>query len=140
MLAIPIQRHGAADTLVPADLPRPQPGARDVLVRVHAVGVNRLDLLLREGRVFQVPPGKHELEVRYQYEIPGGGGGGLAMSDNTTQITCRVWLTYDNFAPGQRYRLEVRPQLRKALALLTDANGQLVAKTDFQGRMDCGLF
>ena len=65
---------------------------------------------------------------------------GLAMSDNTTQIACRVWLTYDHFAPGQRYRLEVRPQLRKALALLTDANGQLVAKTDFQGRMDCGLF
>jgi 2-desacetyl-2-hydroxyethyl bacteriochlorophyllide A dehydrogenase len=55
MLAIPIQRHGAADTLVAADLPRPQPGPRDVLVRVHAVGVNRLDLLLREGRVFQVP-------------------------------------------------------------------------------------
>lgn len=101
----------------------------------------RLDKqVLRDGRFFQVPPGKHELEVRYQYEIPGGDGGGLAMSDNTTQITCRVWLTYDNFAPGQRYRLEVRPQLRKALALLTDANGQLVAKTDFQGRMDCGLF
>ena len=55
MLAIPIQHHGAADTLVPADLPRPQPGPHDVLVRVHAAGVNRLDLLLREGRVFQVP-------------------------------------------------------------------------------------
>lgn len=101
----------------------------------------RLDgQVLRDGRFFQVPPGKHELEVRYQYEVPGGGGGGLANSDNTLQITCRVWLSYDNFAAGQRYRLELRPQLRKALALLTDTSGQVVARTNFQGRMNCGLF
>lgn len=55
MLAIQILRYGAPDALVAADVPRPDPGPRDVLVRVHATGVNRLDLLLREGRVFQVP-------------------------------------------------------------------------------------
>lgn len=55
MLAIQIQQYGTADTLVAVDVPRPLPGPHDVLVRVDAVGVNRLDLLLREGRVFQVP-------------------------------------------------------------------------------------
>lgn len=55
MLAIQIRQYGPADTLVLADVPRPQPGPQDVLVRVQATGVNRLDLLLREGRVFQVP-------------------------------------------------------------------------------------
>lgn len=99
----------------------------------------RLDgKVLRDGRFFQVPPGKHELEVRFQYEIPGGGG--LAMGDLTAQVTCRVWVTYDGFAAGQRYRLELRPQLRKSLALLTDASGKQVAQTNFQGRQDCGWF
>ena len=106
----------------------------------HTLLAERLDgQVLRDGRFFQVPPGKHVLEVRYQYDVPSGGGA-LAMSDSFAQITCRVWLSYDSFVAGQRYRLELRPQLRKALALLTDANGQVVARTNFQGRMDCGLF
>ncbi|SDI58748.1 hypothetical protein [Pseudomonas panipatensis] len=98
----------------------------------------RLDgVVLDDGRYFQVPPGKHRLEVRFQYEVPGGGGPN-GMND-MGQITCRVWLTYEHFVAGQRYRLELRPQLRSALALLTDASGQLVAKTDFQGTLDCSL-
>jgi NADPH2:quinone reductase len=55
MLAVRIDRHGAADSLNKVDIPTPEIGTHDVLVRVHAAGVNRLDLLLREGKVFQVP-------------------------------------------------------------------------------------
>lgn len=123
-------------------LPKHDPGMAWVELYTqpaHTLLAQRLDnQVLRDGRYFQVQPGKHELEVRYQYEVPGGGG--LAMSDMTEQITCRVWLTYDGFASGQRYRLELRPQLRKSLAVLTDANGQVVARTNFQGRQDCRLF
>ncbi|MDG9852336.1 DUF2057 domain-containing protein [Pseudomonas nitroreducens] len=93
---------------------------------------------VNDGRYYQVTPGRHELLVRFQYEIPSGGGMG-AMSD-PSELTCRVKVTYDDFAAGQRYRLELRPQLRSALALLTDASGQLVAKTDFQGPVSCGPF
>ncbi|MNO90695.1 hypothetical protein D3C76_822220 [compost metagenome] len=94
---------------------------------------------LRDGRYFQVPPGKHELQVRFRYELAGGGGGGrMGMGDGGgTELTCLVDVVYDQFAAGQRYRLELRPQLQSALALLTDQNGTLVAKTDFQGQVDC---
>ncbi|MBO9680165.1 MAG: alcohol dehydrogenase catalytic domain-containing protein [Acidovorax sp.] len=55
MRAVHIERHGPAESLAIADVPAPQPAPHEVLVRVHACGVNRLDLLLREGKVFQVP-------------------------------------------------------------------------------------
>lgn len=93
---------------------------------------------VNDGRYYQVTPGKHELVVRFQYEIPSGGGMG-AMSD-PSELTCRVKVVYDDFAAGQRYQLELRPQLRSALALLTDSSGKLVAKTDFQGPVSCGPF
>ncbi|MHB9799531.1 PA0061/PA0062 family lipoprotein [Pseudomonas sp. MT3] len=93
---------------------------------------------VNDGRYFQVSPGRHELLVRFQYEVPSGGGMG-ALSD-PSELTCRVKVVYDQFAAGQRYQLELRPQLRSALALLTDAGGTLLAKTDFQGPVSCGLF
>ncbi|MDF3931699.1 hypothetical protein [Pseudomonas citronellolis] len=138
-LLLPLALLGACAGPLPAH--DPQLAWVDLYTQpANSVTAQRLDgEVLRDGRFFQVPAGKHELEVRFQYDIPGGGGG-LAMSDDTSQITCRVWITYEHFAPGQRYRLELRPQLRKALALLTDANGQLVARTDFQGAMNCNLF
>ncbi|MCY1289788.1 hypothetical protein D9M68_483300 [compost metagenome] len=99
---------------------------------------------LRDGRYFQVSPGKHNLLVRFRYELSGGGGGGgrMGMGDGGggTERTCLVSVTYDEFAAGQRYRLELRPQLQSALALLTDQSGRLVAKTDFQGPVDCLIF
>jgi len=55
MKAVQIQQYGPADSLVIVDVELPVPGPDDVIVRVHAVGVNRLDVLLREGSVFQVP-------------------------------------------------------------------------------------
>ncbi|MBB4861868.1 hypothetical protein HNP46_000705 [Pseudomonas nitritireducens] len=93
---------------------------------------------VNDGRYYQVTPGRHELVVRFQYEVPAGGGMGV-MSE-PAELTCRVKVTYDDFAAGQRYQLELRPQLRSALALLTDQDGKLVAKTDFQGAVQCGPF
>jgi 2-desacetyl-2-hydroxyethyl bacteriochlorophyllide A dehydrogenase len=55
MQAIQIKQYGPADTLSSVELAEPIPGPDDVLIRVHATGVNRLDVLLREGEVFRVP-------------------------------------------------------------------------------------
>ncbi|CAG2160380.1 alcohol dehydrogenase catalytic domain-containing protein [Cupriavidus numazuensis] len=55
MKAVSIETYGAAESLSIGDFAMPNPGPDDVLVRVRAAGVNRLDILLREGRVFQVP-------------------------------------------------------------------------------------
>ena len=49
MKAIVYDRFGKADVLRLADVPRPEPRAGDILVNVKALGVNRADLLQREG-------------------------------------------------------------------------------------------
>ncbi|KPW81941.1 putative Lipoprotein [Pseudomonas syringae pv. cerasicola] len=59
-----------------------------------------------DGRYFQVTPGSHELQVRYDYEYRSGGMG--MIGDEYTEITCYVSVRYDHFAAGQRYVLEVR--------------------------------
>ena len=50
MKAIIIQAPGGPDVLTLQDQPRPEPTAGQVLVRVHAAGVNRPDVLLRQGK------------------------------------------------------------------------------------------
>ncbi|MFT5052221.1 MAG: NADPH:quinone reductase-like Zn-dependent oxidoreductase [Chlamydiales bacterium] len=49
MQAVHIREHGAPDVLDIVDLPRPEPGAGEVLVRVLGVSVNHLDLWVRRG-------------------------------------------------------------------------------------------
>lgn len=56
MRAAVITRPGGPDVLDLADLPRPLPREREVLVRVRASALNRADLLQRQGR-YPAPPG-----------------------------------------------------------------------------------
>lgn len=46
---IDIPKIGGLDALVLAEQPVPKPGAQEVLIEVHAAGVNRADLMQREG-------------------------------------------------------------------------------------------
>ena len=50
MHAVEIREPGAAEVLRLVTMPRPVPGDRDVVVRVEAAGVNRPDILQRQGR------------------------------------------------------------------------------------------
>ncbi len=60
MIAIEISKPGGAEVLVPVERPMPKPGPRDVLVRVAAAGVNRPDLMQREGK-YPPPPGASDI-------------------------------------------------------------------------------
>ncbi len=56
MMAIDPTQAGGPEVLVPAERPVPQPGAGEVLIRVAAAGVNRPDVLQRQGK-YPPPPG-----------------------------------------------------------------------------------
>lgn len=67
MKAILFYQHGGPDVLQYADFPTPQPGPGEVLIRLRAAALNRLDLWVRNGW-----PG-----IRLQYpHIPGADGAG----------------------------------------------------------------
>jgi NADPH2:quinone reductase len=56
MACIEIAEPGGPDVLRPGTRPVPQPGAGEVLVKVAAAGVNRPDIIQREGN-YKPPPG-----------------------------------------------------------------------------------
>lgn len=67
MKAILFHQHGGPEVLEYADFPTPQPGPGEVLVRLRAAALNRLDLWVRNGW-----PG-----IRLEYpHIPGADGAG----------------------------------------------------------------
>ncbi len=60
MRAIVFDHFGDESVLRPGDADRPKLGANDLRVRVHAAGVNRADLLQREGH-YPPPPGASQI-------------------------------------------------------------------------------
>src|SRR6476469_8501707 len=61
MKAIRIHNYGGPEVLKYEDAPRPQPQAGEVLVRVHAAGVNPIDWKVREGHMKDFWPHKFPL-------------------------------------------------------------------------------
>lgn len=60
MIAVAISSPGGPDVLRAVELPVSEPGAGEVLIRVAAAGVNRPDLMQREGK-YPPPPGASEI-------------------------------------------------------------------------------
>ncbi|EFL29058.1 NADPH-quinone reductase [Streptomyces himastatinicus ATCC 53653] len=64
MRAIRLHKHGGPEVLRDEEVPVPEPGPGEVLVRVHAVGVNPPDWYLRDG-LTNLPP-----ETRPKFSLP----------------------------------------------------------------------
>ncbi len=115
MVAIAIREPGGPDVLVPEVIARPVPAAKQILVKVAAAGVNRPDILQRQGG-YPPPPGAPltpGLEIagevvalgegvaRYKVGdqvcalVPGGGYGEYAVAheDNTLPVPKGMTLT-----------------------------------------------
>ena len=61
MKAVRIHKYGGPEVLHYEDAPRPKPQAGEVLVRVHAAGVNPIDWKVREGEMKDFWPHKFPL-------------------------------------------------------------------------------
>ncbi len=60
MTAIGIKAPGGPEMLVPEERPVPQPGKGEILVKVAAAGVNRPDVMQRQGS-YPPPPGAPDI-------------------------------------------------------------------------------
>lgn len=97
MKAVEYDRYGPASELVVRDVPAPEPGARDVVVRVAAFAVNPKDTFLRKGRFRRVTGSRFPKRTGFDFagtvERVGAAVQGLRPGD-------RVWGFLDGFAGG----------------------------------------
>lgn len=83
MICVEISSPGPPEVLRPVDRPDPRPGAGEVLIRVAAAGVNRPDVMQRQGH-YPPPPGASDipgLEVAGTIESVGAGAGNWRAGD-----------------------------------------------------------
>ena len=83
MTAIEIKQSGGPEVLKPGLRPAPQPAAGEVLVKVAAAGVNRPDILQRQGG-YAPPPGATDipgLEIAGKVVALGDGVAGWKIGD-----------------------------------------------------------
>lgn len=88
MTAIEIPEHGTPEALVPGTRPVPEPAAGEVLIKVAAAGVNRPDVLQRQGG-YAPPPGVSDipgLEVAGEIVALGAGVEDLSTGDSVTAL------------------------------------------------------
>ncbi|HZB35751.1 MAG TPA: NADPH:quinone oxidoreductase family protein [Gaiellaceae bacterium] len=82
MRAVLLRETGGPEQLQLAEVPDPEPGDGEVIVRVRAAGINFADVLVRQGRYPQPPelptvPGSEvagEVDGRRVMALPRGGG------------------------------------------------------------------
>ena len=88
MTVVEIAAPGGPEQLKTARRPVPKPAAGEVLVRVAAAGVNRPDVMQRQGR-YPPPPGASDLpglEIAGEVVALGGGVSGVKIGDRVTAL------------------------------------------------------
>lgn len=73
MLAVEVKKHGGPEVLEPAEVDRPRPAERQVLVRTEAIGVNFIDVYHRGGLYRIDPPFIPGSEAAGRVEEAGSG-------------------------------------------------------------------
>ena len=88
MSVVEIAAPGGPEQLKLSQRPVPQPGAEEVLVRVAAAGVNRPDVMQRQGR-YPPPPGASDLpglEIAGEIAALGAKVSGWSIGDKVTAL------------------------------------------------------
>jgi putative PIG3 family NAD(P)H quinone oxidoreductase len=88
MKAVTLDGFGGLDVLGLGDVPKPQAGEGEVLIKVSATSINRPDLVQREGK-YPPPPGDSEilgLEVAGTVEEVGAGVSGWKAGDRVMTL------------------------------------------------------
>ncbi len=94
MRAVRFHEYGNADVLVYEDVPRPEPGPGEVLIRVRAVALSHVDVDMRNGTSRLPLTLPHTLGIEFAGDVAelGDGVEGLAIGERVTpiyQVACR---------------------------------------------------
>ncbi|MNG86059.1 hypothetical protein D3C76_410990 [compost metagenome] len=122
MMLIALSTLGACVSPLPPADPKQAWIELSTITPGRVIMADRLDgKRLNDGRYFQVTPGKHELVVRFDYEVYSGG-----FTTDPTERTCYLTVRYNDFKAGERYRLEARAPVMQPQVLLYDAKRNVV--------------
>ena len=140
MRAVRMHGYGGPDQLVLDQVPRPEPGAGQVLVRVQAASVNPVDWKIREGMLKEILPIKLPSpagnDLAGVVEAVGGGVGDLSVG---SAVYAMLSLTdigaYADFAVLDRAGVAAKPA---SLDFVTAAAVPMGALTAWQALMECG--
>lgn len=112
-----------------AGLPAPDPDQAwiDLAPRqdetLHALQVD--ERAWADKRYFEVPPGSHQLTVRYQFPVAPSNIGPV---DQPLWRDCQLNVKYKDFTAGQRYQLETGSIGLRPWAKLYDEQRKLVGQ------------
>ena len=134
MRAMRIHEFAGIDTMLLDEIPRPVPGAGEVLVAVKAAGVGPWDRLMREGRISQTLPLTLGSEVSGTVTALGAGVGALALGDAVYGATNDQFVGgYAEYALVEAGKIAPKPA---ALDCVTAAGLPVVAVTAWQMLFD----
>src|SRR6516164_2662698 len=140
MTAIAIRAPGAADMLVPEQRPLPRPANGEVLVKVAAAGVNRPDVMQRQG-LYPPPPGATDipgLEIAGEVVALGAGVKRWKLGDKVMALV--VGGGYAEYCPAhESHALPVPPGLALVAAAAIPETFFTVWHNAFErGRLNAG--
>jgi NADPH:quinone reductase-like Zn-dependent oxidoreductase len=140
MKAIAIHEFGGRDKLTMMDLPVPVPQAGEILIRVHACGVNPVDYKIREGLLRDRLP--HQFPVVLGWDAAGvvaklgRGVKGVACGDEVVAYCRKPTVQWGTYAEYVAVPLEsVAPKPRSA-SFAEAAAYPLAALTAYQSLFD----
>ena len=112
MRAFVLTRYGGLDAFELRDVPKPSPGPKEVLIQVHAAGLNPIDYKMGEG----------SMRMIYRYRLPTVAGNELC------GVVAAVGAGVTSLAEGDRVFARVDKSRLGAFAEFAVAQESLVAK------------
>lgn len=133
MKAIRVQETGGPEVLQPVELPIPQPGPGQVLIRIEAIGVNFVEIYFRKGVYKATLPFTPGTEAAGTVEELGPGVNGFASGDAVVSVS--VLGSYAEYALVSAAQLVKVPEglnlEQAAAALLQGMTAHFLAYSTF---------
>lgn len=140
MKAIILQEFGGSDTLHVADVPRPEPKAEEILIRVSHAGVNPVDWKIREGYLQTMFPHRFPLipgwDAAGTVESLGSSVQGFALGDRVYAYCRKPEVQWGTYAEFVAMRADAVAKIPDTLAFDDAAGIPLVGLTSWQVLFD----